>query len=259
MRVRGAARGRHAHERTAVPLRPGDVGRRLVAGHEPLVRIDQRIGDRAEALRVTQKSADVVQARRTELPRAVRIVERVLPARRTATGACACPEPLMPKIGFGMNVACRSCHHRHVLDDEPERADVVGRRQHVVVAEVDFVLTRGDFVMRRLHVEAHRLQRQHDLATHVLALIDGREVEVARRRRAFPSSAGRPRRWNRKNSHSGPAFIGEPAFRRERDHPLERGARAAGERLAVGRVDVADHPRRPSRRTGCPRGRPRRC
>jgi hypothetical protein len=71
--------------------------------------------------------------------------------------------------------------HRHVLHDEAERADVVGRRQHVVVAEVDLVLARRHLVVGGLHVEAHRLEREHDLPAHVLALVDRREVEVPAR------------------------------------------------------------------------------
>ena len=53
--------------------------------------------------------------------------------------------------------------------------------QHIVVAEVDLVLTRRHLVMRRFDLEAHRLEREHDLAADVLAEIDRREIEVAGR------------------------------------------------------------------------------
>jgi len=75
------ARRGHTDERAPVFLRPGDVGRRLVAGHEPLVRVHERVRDRAEALRVPQQPADVVEARRAQLPRPVRVMERVLSTR----------------------------------------------------------------------------------------------------------------------------------------------------------------------------------
>ena len=51
---------------------------------------------------------------------------------------------------------------------------------------------------------------------------------------------------NRKNSASHPAIISKPSFAGAGDLPLERGARTAGERRAVGRVDVADEPRHPA-------------
>ena len=140
----GAARRRHAHERAAVRLGPGDGGRRFVAGHEPLVRVHQRIGDRAERLRRAAAgrrcSAGTCGSAAT---RPFGVEEHVRRRSRRATGACACPMPLMPKIGLGMNVACRPLRLRHVLHDEAERADVVGRRQRIVVAEVDLVLARA--------------------------------------------------------------------------------------------------------------------
>ena len=78
-----------------------------------------------------------------------------------------------------MKVACRPFCLGDVLDDEAERADVVGGDQHVVLAEVDLVLAGGDLVVRRLDVDADRLERQDDLPAHVLAEVDGREVEIA--------------------------------------------------------------------------------
>ena len=66
-----------------------------------------------------------------------------------------------------------------ILDDESKRAHVVGRRQHIVVVEVDLVLTRRDLVVRSLHVHAHLLERDDDLAPHVLAKINRRQIEVA--------------------------------------------------------------------------------
>ena len=131
---------------------------------------------------------------------------------------------------------------RDVLHDEPERADVVRRRQHIVVAEVDFVLARRDLVVRRLDVEAHRLEREHDLAPDVLALIDRAQVEVARgvvglgRRDAVLGLKEEELRLG--------AGVHRVALRGgHRDHLLQAGARVADERLAVRRVDVADHPR----------------
>ena len=44
-------------------------------------------------------------------------------------------------LSFTRRCAGRIVHPNH----EPERADIVRRRQHIVVAEIDFVLAGGDF------------------------------------------------------------------------------------------------------------------
>ena len=68
---------------------------------------------------------------------------------------------------------------RHVLHDEAEGADVVRRRQRIVIAEVDLVLARRDLVMRGLDVKSHLLEREDDFAADVFAEIDRRQVEIA--------------------------------------------------------------------------------
>ena len=50
---------RHADERRAVRPAPGQVGRGLVAGHEPLVRVHERRQDRDHAARVGQDAGHV--------------------------------------------------------------------------------------------------------------------------------------------------------------------------------------------------------
>ena len=93
---RRAARGRDADERAAVLLGPRDVGRRLVAGHQPLVRIHERIGDRAEALRVAQDAADVVAGRSGSAASAPSASKKMF-ALFAKSDMCVCmPEPLMP-------------------------------------------------------------------------------------------------------------------------------------------------------------------
>ncbi len=131
---------------------------------------------------------------------------------------------------------------RDVLHHEPERADAVGRGQHVVVAEVDLVLARRDFMVRRFHVKAHGLEREHDLAAHILALVHRAQIEVARR---VVGVGGRHAvlRLEEEELGLGPGLHRVALGRRHRDHFLEAGARVADERLAVGGVDVADHPR----------------
>ena len=67
---------------------------------------------------------------------------------------------------------------RDVLHHEPERRDVVGRRERVGVAEVDLVLAVRHLVVRRLHLESHLLEVVHDRAPRILAEVHRREIEV---------------------------------------------------------------------------------
>ena len=132
---------------------------------------------------------------------------------------------------------------RDVLHDEAERRDVVGRLERVGIAEVDLVLAVRHFVMRRLDLEPHALERVDHRAARVFAEVRGREIEVAAdvvrvRRSLAPCTSG----LKRKNSASIPAFITKPidfAFA-STVFSVPRGSPAKG--LAVRRVDVADQP-----------------
>ncbi len=98
---------RDADQRRPVAHRPRDVHRRFVPGHETLVRVDERIRDRAHAARVPQQPADVVQRRLATAP-----TPRPRPRTRSSlprnSDWCVCiPLPFCPKIGFGMNDASK--------------------------------------------------------------------------------------------------------------------------------------------------------
>ena len=148
-------------------------------GHQALVGVHERVGDRAEALGVAQQPGDVVEARAAQLPRRVGVEEGVVAvgAEQRLQQVQARSVPAVDRLGHEGGV--QAVLLGDVLDDEAERADVVGGDQHVVLAEVDLVLAGGDLVVRRLDVDADRLERQDDLPPHVLAEVDGREVEIA--------------------------------------------------------------------------------
>ena len=80
----------------AVAHRPGDVDRRLVARHQPLVAVDQRVGDRAEAARVPQQALDVVQRHLGELVLGLRDRRTRSPCPRNSDWWVCMPLPLMP-------------------------------------------------------------------------------------------------------------------------------------------------------------------
>jgi hypothetical protein len=121
---------------------------------------------------------------------------------------------------------------RHRLHHEPERGDVVRRRQRVRVAEVDLVLPVRHLVVRRLDLEPHLLEVVHDPAPRILAEIDRREIEVgADVVRLGGRLAVRP-----PLEHEELGF--HPRVHREaelggvRDHTLQRTARIACERAS---------------------------
>ena len=89
------------------------------------------------------------------------------------------PEPLTPKIGFGMKVACRPWSSATFFTTKRKVATLSARRDRVGVLEVDLVLARRHLVVRRLDLEAHLLQHDHDVAPALLAPVHRREVEVA--------------------------------------------------------------------------------
>ena len=129
----------------------------------------------------------------------------------------------------------------HLLHHETEGGDVVGAAHRLVVLEVDLVLARRHLVVRRLHLEAHRLQHDHDVAPALLPLVHRGEVEIAadvvglEQRVAVGVLLEEEELGLRAGHHGVAQLLGLL------DLPLERHARAARERRAVRQVDVADH------------------
>ena len=102
------ARHRDADRRRAVAARVGEVDRRLEARHETAVAVRRRVRERGERLGVLDDAADVAEADVARGRRSRRRRRGACPPSR-ATGGSACPLPLSPKSGFGMNVAVLPC------------------------------------------------------------------------------------------------------------------------------------------------------
>ena len=176
---RAAALGGDADRGRAVAGRPGDVDGRLVAGQEPLVGVDGRVGDRGDRRDVLEDAGDVGAALRRELESS--------PSSRNAFSSPA-GERLVDVHARAVLAVDRLGHERRVhpvtggdrLDHQPERDQVVGGRERVGVAEVDLVLADRDLVVGGLELEAHLLERDLDVAPAVLAAVDRRDVEVRR-------------------------------------------------------------------------------
>ena len=57
----------------------------------------------------------------------------------------------------------------HLLDDGAEGHEVVGGRERIGVAQVDFLLSGSTLVVAELHGDAHRLEHGDGLAPEVVA------------------------------------------------------------------------------------------
>ena len=241
---------RNADHRRPVAHRPRDVHRRLVSRHEPLVRVHERIRDRAESARVIAAARRCNAARSARAPTCAFGSQNAFSFPRNSDWCVCMPLPFCPNTGFGMNDAirpncCATCRH-----DEPERRDVVGGLQRVRIPEIDFVLAVRDFMVRGFDLESHLLEHVHDRPPRIFAEIHRREIEVRADVVRRPSSP-RPSApsLNMKNSASMPAFIvlnpsSLAAIELATQHA--RGSPSNGSPSGV--VDVADQ----SRRRGSP-------
>ena len=241
-RVPSPRRSGIADHRRAVAHRPRDVHRRLEARHEALVRIHERVRDRAVSARVAQQAADVMERRLAQLPLRLRVPEGVLlPSEQGLVRVH--PAPVLPEDRFRHEAGEQAELLGDVFHHEPKGGDVVGRRQRVGIAEIDLVLAVRHFMVRGLDLEAHPLQDIHDRAPRVLAEVHRRKVEVAAdvvRVRAR-TAVDRPFEHEELRFHS--RVHREPELLRPCDLTLERRAWIASEGRAIRRVDVADDAR----------------
>ena len=131
---------------------------------------------------------------------------------------------------------------RDVADDEPERRQVVRRLERRRVAEIDFVLSRGDFVVARLHLEPHRDQVPDDEAPDLLGPVHGRLVEIAAVVVRLGGRLAARIQLENEELRFGPGHHLVAHRLRRRDLPLQRLPRASREGRPVGVVDVANEP-----------------
>ena len=89
------------------------------------------------------------------------------------------PEPLIPWIGLGMNVAYSPCCWAMAFSANLKVIALSAVAKRVGVLEVDLVLADRDLVVGRLDPDAERLERIDHVLADLLGEI-GREVEVAR-------------------------------------------------------------------------------
>ncbi len=151
---------------------PGDIYRRLVAGHQPLVGIDERVGDGRHTPDVAHDAGDVAEGVRAQLQGSVLVVERVVSIPEEGlVGMHA--RTVDAEDGLGQEGGVQSVAFGDGLDHHFERHDVVSGAQGVVVLEINLVLAPGHLMVAGLDLKAHFLQRQAHVAPGVLPHVDG--------------------------------------------------------------------------------------
>ncbi len=154
--------------------------RRLVARHEPAVRVRGRRGEGQDRVRVLQQAADVVARRVAE--------QRVLPVLVIEEVVDPLPEALVRMHARAVVAVHRLRHERHdeavlrgdVLDDVLVLHNPVRHVHERREAHVDLGLAGGaHLVVVHLDLDAGLLEREHHARAQVLQLVGRRDREVA--------------------------------------------------------------------------------
>lgn len=234
--------GGNADQGGAVGGRPGQVAGGLVAGHQALVGVDQRIRNRRHALDVAEQARDegVGLFGQALLPlRVVKHVPAVLEQGHIGvhTRARHAVDGLGHKGGVEAVLLGQELHR------QLEGHDIVGGPEGVGVLEVDLVLAGGVFVVAGLNLKAHLLQGHTDLAPGPLAVIQGAQVEVAGLVVGLGGGLALVVGLKQEELGLRPHVEGVVAHGlRPLEHPLEHVPGVAHEGGTVGVVHVADQP-----------------
>ena len=178
--------------------------------------------------------------------RVVGIVEGVAPAaEQRLVGVHA--RAVLAEQGLGHEGRVKAVLHRVFLDRDPVGHAVVGHLQRVGVAHVDLVLARADLVVGVLGMDPELLEREHRLAPQVRAGVERGQIEVA----ALVEDLGGLGVAEVEVLELGPDVEVVEAHRLGAlDGAAQDVARIALVRGALGRQDVAEHPRHPGLAAG---------
>ena len=146
--------------------------------HQPLVGVDQLVGDGGDLGGVAEQPGDELPGDRRQAVLAVGIAEGVVLARHSERWVCM-PEPCTPGHRLGHERRVHAVAVGDLTHDHAQRHHVVGHGQAVGVAEVDLVLGRRVLVERVLDGDAGGLEATDGGAADVARRVEGREVEVA--------------------------------------------------------------------------------
>ena len=169
---------RDADRRRPVALRPGDVHRGFVSGHQAPVRVVGRVGNEGHLSRMRQHPGDEVLGHRAQVVRIAPVVEGVLASVeegqvRVHAAPVLSRQRLRHEGRKGPAAAC------DLLDQVLVGLEVVRHAQRVPEANVDLVLRRSHFVVMVLDHDSHRLQRANRHLPDVISDVDRVDVEVS--------------------------------------------------------------------------------
>jgi len=177
-RSRRDAGRRFADQRRAVAIGPGDVDGCLVPRHQSLVAVHSGVRDGRDRRRVLEDPCDEGVCRFGEVELVVLVVEGVLAVlEQREVRVHARAVDARDRLGHERRVEVVLCGDG--ADDGAEGADVVRRRERVVVFEVDLVLAPGNLVVARFDLEAHILEAVDDVTSNVAREVFRCEVEIA--------------------------------------------------------------------------------
>ena len=237
-----ASRPRHANQCRAVHLRPGDRDRGFEAGHEALVRIDQRCDQRAQPARVRQLAGDEVLGDRRELVLVGAIVKRIGFLTEVGKGLVGMhPGAGRAEDWLGHEGRQQASSLRHGLDRVLQGDEMVGASQRIAEGEVELVLPCRDLVMAGLDRDAQVVERADDLLADIAGDVDWM-VEVAgpvvpSRTNAAAGGIG----VEQEELEFGRDCVIEPEGVSLRQCPRQHAARITGEPLAVRGQQITDH------------------
>src|SRR5919199_2579636 len=242
-----------ANQRRAVGAAPAYIDRRLIAQHQALVGVHQWGQDGGHALGMLQQSGNIVVRNLRETTLVVGIIEGVLAGRLIG-------QALVDMHTGAVNAGDRLRHEGRVqavllcdrLQRDAERDRLVGNRQRIAILEVDLMLADRNLVVTGLDDDPEDLQRLDHLAANMGREV-GRDVKVSRGilRHRIDRTVGV--RLEEEEFELRAGIEVEAHLLGLGHHVLERTARIAGERIALGRVDITDETRRLHFRLTVPR------
>ncbi len=169
---------RYADERRAVAPRPGLVNRRLIAGHQPLVRVHPLGEDDADLTGVLEQAGNVALGGIAQEVLVVAVIKGVVAtAEQRLVGMHAAAVLTEDRLGHEGGID--AVLGRDFLDNQTIGHSVVGDLESVVIADIDLVLAGADLVVAVLDIDTHLIERQHGIAPEVAGDVKRRQIKIA--------------------------------------------------------------------------------
>ncbi len=169
---------RNANQCRPVVVAPTDPRRRFSAARQTLVGVHPLIRDRCDLRSVNEQPRDERAGDLGQLVGRTRLVEGVaIPLEKRQVRVHAAARVVAEWLGHERRI--QTLLHRHFLNHEPERHQVVRGGQGVGVTQIDLLLSGSAFMVAVFHRDTHRLESGDRLAAEIVGNPVGCVVEVA--------------------------------------------------------------------------------